>query len=315
MTSDIAVVDAPIQGILETIKHREVEVVQAEVGIPPHLQYKIKTGSTGKGQSRKDVYKVGLTSDGYDHINRVAGVQIVAPKFVHDDEGRQVLNPIHRKDYIYLRLVGIWWNDIGQMVAYAEDLEVDFLMQYQEARLNARWYTGEYPNRETHTPELVLGKDANGQVLFNEDGTPVHKLILPEAEELKALQRLYNLRNMGLRYAWTVAKTRILKVATGIKTLPIDEPRAVKVKVYGFRDGLTPQQREERAKQDQEAIFGKALTHGATLSDAELTEAGLDAAEIVAVEGEGAIETTTAEFDVDEIDEVIAEARGVDKEE
>jgi hypothetical protein len=120
---------------------------------------------------------------------------------------------------------------------------------------------------------------------------------------------------MGLRYAWTVAKTRILKVATGIKTLPIDEPRAVKVKVYGFRDGLTPQQREERAKQDQEAIFGKALTHGATLSDAELTEAGLDAAEIVAVEGEGAIETTTAEFDVDEIDEVIAEARGVDKEE
>jgi hypothetical protein len=297
VTSAIEEVSAPLVGIVQSRDLREVSIVQAEVAIPKHLQYGIpgKKTKDAQGNWTQGPQKVGLTADGYDHVNRVMGVQLITPRFVHDENGTEVLNPIHRKDYIYLRLVGVWWNDLGQMVAYGEDIEVDFQRIYQEARLNATWYEAEegkkYDTRRT--ADLRIARDEDGIPIMDAEGLPKHTVVIPDSEELKALQKLYSLRTFGLRYAYTVAKTRILKVASGIRTLPVDAPKNVKVKVFGFRDNLTPEQRAAKAQQDQTAIFGKAITAGdpvQALTDDEMQSVAVDEPEPETIMGEQATE-------------------------
>jgi hypothetical protein len=273
---------APIQSIAERVFRGDVELVTAKVTIPKHLQYEVATGARKQGPDGKwyQPTKVGLTADGYDWVNRVVGVQIIVPKTVHDELGREQPNPIHRRDYVFLRIVGVWWNDLGQMTSYQEDIEVDFKALYQEDRLNRRWYTGKGDDREQHQPELVMRVDKAGNPVTGEDGLPAWDLKMPMTEELKSLQRLFNLRNFGLRYAYTVGKNRILKTATGIRSLPVDHPRNVTITVTGMRDGLTPEMRADRAKEDALQMYGdsQALGEGQTLSNAELEEAGLSEA-------------------------------------
>ena len=96
----------------------EVEPVEQTVVLPAIYQYSINRYPAGQ--------RVMLTSDAYDYINRVMGVQFYLPPTVNDERGNVVPNPIHRPDYIYLRMVGIWRNDAGQMVSYQEDVEVDY---------------------------------------------------------------------------------------------------------------------------------------------------------------------------------------------
>jgi hypothetical protein len=173
--------------------------------------------------------------------------------------------------------VGVWYNDLGQLQAYSEDLEVDFMVMYQQARANAIWYGPDKnpDGKDTqHKAEMAIATDGKGEVVWNDDGTPRFKIMLPPEQEMKAYQRLLDLRVMGLRYAQTVAKTRIMKVATGIRTLPLDRAKGIKVKVFGYRDNLTPEQRVEQAQRDQAAIFGRALQAGATLSDDEMAALG-----------------------------------------
>lgn len=273
------VLEAPMNRALDIINKGGIQVVAAEVIVPKHLQYEVKTGRKQDESGRwNDQYKVGITSDGYDAINRVVGVQFILPEWVHDEVGERVRNPIHRKDFIYLRLVGVWYNDLGQLQAYSEDLEVDFMVMYQQARANAIWYGPEKDPQSgkdlQHKAEMAIATDGKGEVIWNDDGTPRFKIMLPPEQEMKAYQRLLDLRVMGLRYAQTVAKTRIMKVATGIRTLPLDRAKGIKVKVFGYRDNLTPEQRVEQAQRDQAAIFGRALQAGATLSDDEMAALG-----------------------------------------
>ena len=151
-----------------------------------------------------------------------------------------VNNPIHRPDYLYVRMVGVWRNDLGQMVSYSEDVEVDYNLVYQDARINAK--------------SARIATDKDGGVVF-ENGLP--KLVLSPEDELRAYKALSQLRTFGLRYAQTVAATRILKRASGISSLPISAPQPFPVKVVGFRDQLTPDQRQAQAEHDLQAMFGK----------------------------------------------------------
>ena len=271
-------VEQPMTRAIDVIKQGGIHIVRAEVTIPAHFQYRVPAGkkedpNTGK---KVDAFKVGVTADGYDFLNRFVGVQFLVPDFIHDENGERVRNPIHRKDYIYERMVGIWYNDLGQLQAYSEDLEVDFQILYQQARLNTVWWEGPFGSGVKKTPDIKLRRDDEGLPLQDEAGNPLFDVLMPDEQELKALQRLFDLRATGIRYAQTVLKTRIMKVATGIRMLPTDTIKPVKYAVTGFRDSLTPQDRINLASKDAEALFGKPMQQGSTLTDEEIAATSLE---------------------------------------
>lgn len=230
--AEVAELPAPTSNIIEVAKQGDVERVVQSVVIPPIYQYSISR----YGQAPK----VMLTSDAYDYLNRTMGVQLYQPDWVHDEQGNRVRNPIHRADYIYLRMLGIYWNDLGQMTSYREDVEVDFKLVYMDARINSK--------------SAKVEMDDEGQPKFSQSGMPMIKL--DQDDEKRALKALSQLRTFGLRYAQTVAKTRILKVVSGIRTLPIPQPAPFAVRVVGFKDNLTPDQRIKKAEADLAAMFG-----------------------------------------------------------
>lgn len=296
--------EAPMSKALDVITKGGIHIVRAEVTVPVHYQYAISAGRKKVGDDWVDVQRVGLTADGYDHINRFTGIQFLVPEFIHDEHGNQLRNPIHRSDYIYERMVAIWYNDLGQMQAYSEDLEVDYQVLYQQARLSARWKTGNkvdktgrggqtYKADEYAEPQMVMDRNEDGTPKLDDRGNPIFGLVMPDEEELKAVKRLYDLRATGIRYAQTVLKTRLMKVATGIRMLPINEPRPFKMVVFGYRDNLTPEQRITKAMEDQKAIFGQPLTAGGTLKDEDLKDLNIDVADVA----DAVIEGTFVEAD------------------
>jgi hypothetical protein len=223
-----------------------IDRIEQVVRLPPIFQYAISRYNQPT--------KVMITADGYDYLNRVLGVQLYQPEYVSDEHGKQQRNPIHRADYIYLRMVGIWYNDIGQMVSYQEDVEVNYKLVYHDGRINSR--------------SAKIKIDSNGLPVVGPDGIPVVELS-PE-DELRALKALSQLRTFGMRYTQTVAKTRILKVATGVKQLPLQGPRDIAIRVVGYRDKLTPQDRVKKAEQTFDTMFGRGVDSNAAMRDAEI---------------------------------------------
>lgn len=254
----------------------EVERVEVAVTIPANFQYVITTRKNERYQDEMGVWrdnwindnKVGLTSDAYDYINRALGASFWLPDLVPNAEGEMVRNPIHKPDYIYIRMGAVWYNAVGQLVSHIEDLEVNYKFVWHQARL------------ESAGARMLL--DENGQPQFDQMGFPALKIedmsyppkaggrepkvVTAEEQERKAVKALMQLRSMGMRYAQTVLRTRLLKVATGIKSLPIQQPGAFQVSVVGYRDHLDPQERRQQAEQGLAAIYGrkpdaKPLTH------------------------------------------------------
>lgn len=246
-TQQPAGLDAPGQRVLSVTQVGEAERIEQTVVIPPIYMYAMNRYNQPP--------KVSLTSEAYNYLNRVMGVQLFKPAKVNDTNGQMVNNPIHRPDYIYVRMVGVWRNDLGLQVSYSEDVEVDYNLVYQDARINAR--------------SAKVATDADGTPIFTEAGLP--RLLLSAEDELKALKALSQLRTFGLRYAQTVAATRILKRASGISSLPITAPQPFGVKVVGFKDHLTPDQRQEQAERELQAMFGKGeiVTEAAALTSEE----------------------------------------------
>ena len=241
--------DLPTRKVIDTTQVGEAERIEQTVVIPPIYMYPMKRWQQPD--------KISLTSEAYAYINRVLGVQFHKPDEVVDSEGKRVGNPIHRPGYIYLRLVGIWRNDMGQLTSYSEDVEVDYQLVYQDARINAR--------------SAKVLTDAQGNVVF-ENGLP--KIALSAEDELKAYKALSQLRTFGLRYVQTVAATRILKRATGISSLPIDRVQPFPIRVVAFRDRLSPEERIKQAGQDMQAMFGagQAVDPNNGLTDDEMAD-------------------------------------------
>lgn len=231
--------DYLVQNIAE---RSDVERIVAKMTIPADFQYAIGRKSKDEAGNWKTEYKVGLTADAYDLLNRVIGVSFFLPEFVHDERGERQRNPIHRKDYIYLRLGAVWYMPTGQLVMASEDVEVDFNLTWMDARINS--YGAE-----------VVTDPATGMPLFDNFGNPAVKL--DKKDELKALKTLSQLRTFGPRYAQTVARTRLMKMATGLRSLPIDTPRDYVVQVVGYRDRMTPQERIAKAGGDLASIYGR----------------------------------------------------------
>lgn len=233
---------------------RHVSVIM----VPPDYQYKIPRRELVNGQWTT-TFSVGLTIDGYDYINRSLGATFFLPEYVHDENDQPHRNPIHRKDYIYLRMGAVWYTPLGQLVSHVEDVEVDFRLAYMESRVSAK------------SADPVL--DEAGFPMFAEDGAPMVKL--SKDDELKALRQFATSRNFGPRYAQSVARVRLLKIATGLRSLPIAEPAHVPVKIVGFTDDLTPQQRVEKAGETATSLYGRPDTLK-PLSAQEMEEAGIE---------------------------------------
>lgn len=234
----------------------DLERIETTVTVPADFQYAIPTwGKLPNGEWGTMPGKVGLTSAGYEYLNRVLGVSFHLPATVPDDEGNLVQNPIHRKDYIYLRMAAVWYNPIGQLVMATEDIEVDYALTYADTRLNAKG------------AEVILGADGQPERDAN-DNFKVKGL--DSKAELKAAKALSQLRTFGLRYAQTVVRVRLLKMASGIRELPIDSPRPFPVKLTGFRDKMDPKARWEQATSNAELVYGRPA-EVPTLSHEDLT--------------------------------------------
>jgi hypothetical protein len=217
----------------------DVVRVETTITLPPSFQYVIPGRKKVDGQWVDD-NKVGITSDGYDFLNRVLGVSFYLPDWVPDESGELCRNPIHRPDYIYIRMGAVWYNESGQLVTTTEDLEVDFRHVYANARL------------ESYESVPVL---ENGYPVFDDYGNPVVKVKDADAER-KALKALMQLRTMGMRYAQTVLRTRLVKIACGIKSLPGNEARARNLRITGFRDAMDPVTRIAKAEASVRAMYG-----------------------------------------------------------
>lgn len=291
--------DVPGHEVLSIDRIGDVERIEQTVVIPPQYQYSINRWANGSSSP-----KVMLTSEAYAYLNRVMGVELIRPKWTHDRDGKLKRNPIRQPGYILVSLMGIFRNDLGSLVSYQEDVEVDFNLTYHDARINSR--------------SAKVAMDAEGNPVF-ENGIP--KVTLDPADELKALKALSQLRTFGLRYAQTVAATRILRRVSGISTLPIGQPRPFPVRVVGFRDHLTPEQRAAQAQQDLKAVFGtgEKLDEKEQLSAQELAEIrdiemadATDDLDHELIEAAGEAEDLADERDLDEIaTEAFAKAKNV----
>jgi hypothetical protein len=260
--SEVAVAEAAQDLAIMNIAGRDdVERIETTVTIPADFQYEIKR----KGQKladggwAPDSYKVGITADGYDYLNRVVGASFFLPEWVHDEQGKQQRNPIHRKDYIYLRLACCWYTPLGQLIMATEDVEVDFNLTWMDARINA------------FSASVVMDPES-GLPVFDAFGNPAVRV--DQKDELKALKTLSQLRTFGPRYAQTVARVRLLKMATGIRSLPIERPASFRVKVVGYRDRMTPQARIMQAGGDLAALYGGRPDDIKPLSAQEMAEVG-----------------------------------------
>ena len=293
-------------GTMDIARRDDVERYESVIDLPASFQYVIPKRQKVAGKWVDVIGSIGITSDGYDYLNRVLGVSFFLPDFVPDENGEMVRNPIHRRDYIYIRMGAIWYNETGQLVSATEDLEVDYILTYQSARLEA--------------PEAEVAIDENGQPLFDENGNamirmvgkayrgdddgppgqdrepPDPKIAAAKAEK-KALKALMQLRTMGMRYAQTVLRTRLIKIAVGVKSLPVKQgqtgPQTFRLRVVGFKDKMTPLERQVQAGKALGAMFGGARP---------VTPERMSASDMADIEGFGAEES---------IDRVVLEATGV----
>lgn len=246
--------------VLSIASRSDVERIETVVSIPADYQYEIKRKVKDSQGNWSEEAKVGLTADAYDYLNRVIGVTFFMPEFVHDAQDQVHRNPIHRKDYIYLRLTGVWYNPLGQLLSNTEDVEVDFNLTWMDARINAYGAT-------------VVVDDRTGMPLFDDFGNPMVRI--DPKEELKALKTLSQLRTFGPRYAQTVARVRLLKMASGIRSLPIPHVKDFQIRVVGYRDRMTPQERVARVGGDTSTLYGRPADIK-PLSGAELSTLGAE---------------------------------------
>jgi hypothetical protein len=256
-------------------------------------------------------YSAGIRAEGYDKLNKVAGIRFFTPETVHDRDGKEVPNPIHARDYLYHREIGQGYSDTGQMVLYVEDIEIDFRQAWEAERLkklqsllrsasrSSRSSSSDEPPWEemdeappqaaaaqvtsagapVGDTDKYLLRDENGMPRMAENGGLLFRL--PEKMEAEAMQRISTLRNFGGRQARTICRRRILQQAFALRTLWIREeahrPELATqwVWVTGWRDMLTTDEALDKARSEAKQVFGAPIGAYDTKApdDQELEEA------------------------------------------
>lgn len=250
---------SPLTAIRSVSGREHIERYETEVKLPAGFQYLIPGKKKLPNGDWIEDNKVGILAEGYEYLNRVLGVSFYLPAKVPDENGEMVNNPIHRRTdgYIYIRMGALWYNEVGQLVNATEDLEVDPAWMYYSARID--------------TYDALVVMDENG-IVYAPDGRPKLKLKDASAEK-KALKEMVRHHTMGMRYAQTVLRVRLLKQALGIRSLPRQQVGDFILRLVGYRDTMDPRERQQAAESQQKALFGRP-PKTQPLSDAELEELG-----------------------------------------
>jgi hypothetical protein len=255
--------------VVQVAGRGQIERITAKVTIPPDYQYAIEKWSVdearglkanGKPHFMKEVTRVGLTVDAYDYMNRVLGVSFFFPDTVPDEHGKRVPNPIWTPpDFTTVLMGATWINPMGQQVVAFELVSTDFWRIYQDKRANA----------DGATPAM----DPDGVPYFDKRGDMV--LELSADEELKAYKELTRNRALGPRYAQTVGRVRLLKEASGIRSLPTKVVRAYPLTLTGFRDPMQAKERVAAAASTEASLYGRPVDEDkARVTAQEMAEVG-----------------------------------------
>ena len=176
----------------------EFERIESKVVIPKDALYNIPKWDP---QTRRKVDCWRPDSTAYDLINRVMGVQFDQPDTMVDEHGDVVGNPILKKDYVKLRLAGYWYNNAGLPMKYVEDVEINFWVLFTQKLMRSE--SSEITNKKT-----------DHSICVDEENSVYIKVSASDYK--KAWAFLIEKRAFATRYAYTVAKRRILKTATGV---------------------------------------------------------------------------------------------------
>jgi len=197
--------EAGVPAVLESgaimvlpMRDGKFERLESKVVIPKDALYNIPKWDPN---TRKKIPCWRPDSTAYDLINRVLGVQFDQPDTIVDESGNTVGNPILRKDYIKLRLGGYWYNSAGLPVRYTEDVEINFWVLFTQKLMRS------------DSAEITSKKSEHSICIDKENEV----YIKVSAKDYKAAWAfLIEKRSFATRYAYTVAKRRILKTATGV---------------------------------------------------------------------------------------------------
>lgn len=273
--------------------------------IPGARRNKKQYGDRGADQWVGE-YSAGIRAEGYDKLNKVAGIRFFTPETVHDRAGNEVANPIHSRDYLYHREIGQGYSETGQMILYVEDIEIDFQQAWEAERLKKLGFlTKPKKSKSSHgnqesggweeeqeaaeaaapvvvaasvAPEELILRDENGMPKMGPRGELLFRL--PQDKEVEAMQRLITLRGFGGRQARTICRRRILQQAFALRTLwtveAAERPELTTqwVWVTGWRDQLTSDQALEKAREEAKQVFGAPIGTYKTevVDDRELVE-------------------------------------------
>jgi len=259
------------------------------VPVYPKHQYLIRGKGVKVTGGWRNEYSAAVRAEGYDWLNRVAGIQFYTPPTVVDREGREVLNPVHAPNYLLHAEVAIWYSETGQMIVEPEVVEIDLLRAWQAERLKrfqklvkpkkgssaAKLAEDEGPEEEGYdlgtvepaaagpAGELLIRDPESGAPRLGVQGELLFRL--PDHLEAEAGERLIQLQNFGLRMAKTIARRRLLMRLLAIRTLWIrefGEKPALETQfvwVTGWRDNLSPDQRLAKAQEEAKVVFGKSI--------------------------------------------------------
>ena len=204
-TKAVAKKEENLPAILETgtimslpMRDGKFERIESKVIIPKDALYNVPKWNA---QLKKFEPCWRPDSTAYDLINRVMGVQFDQPETMVNEIGEVVGNPILRKDYVKLRLVGYWYNNAGLPVKYSEDVEINFWTLFTQKLM------------KSSSSEITNKNDQHSTCIDEENSVYIK---VSKEDYKKAWAFLIDKRAFATRYAYTVAKRRILKTATGI---------------------------------------------------------------------------------------------------
>jgi hypothetical protein len=153
--------DGEVFFLTEGNKTRRAIKAKVELEYPTHLYF---PGGAGK--------KPGITAEGFDKINRYAGVDIIRPRTVMAQDGTERGNPYFERDQatgalvsMYIRGLGIGYSPTGAPVCIDRTLFINLptlLIQEVQAKLKKNPALGMMGTRHEKPSEVVFYKD-NGQ--------------------------------------------------------------------------------------------------------------------------------------------------------
>ena len=158
-----------------------------------------------------------------------------------------------------------WINPMGQQVVSYELVSTDFWRIYQDKRANSK------------SAQMMTDPDVDPELsgpTFDRRGDMNIKLSADD--EMKAYKELTRMRALGPRYAQTVGRVRLLKMASGIRSIPGKQLRPYPLTLTGFRDPLDARSRVKAAASTETSMYGRPADETAFATPEEMHEAGVN---------------------------------------